>query len=116
MPHESCPETRLSARLRIRRHTCVPPAIRASLLQTSKTPAWQNASHLYFTEMDQPLHVVSEDMFRSAMALATCGDGAPSRCTIAMPQRLAKDGNSPPEAKSPTGLALIGQNKCVIGR
>jgi hypothetical protein len=63
--------------------------------------------------MDQPLHVISEASFHSAMALARDDKGLP---TIVMPQRMAKDGRSSPTAKSPEGLSVVGQNRCVVGR
>eukprot|EP00622_Pseudochattonella_farcimen_P000075 FR734495.1.p1 GENE.FR734495.1~~FR734495.1.p1 ORF type:complete len:148 (+),score=10.08 FR734495.1:45-446(+) len=78
-------------------------------LKTSTKATWTNATHIYFSEMDQPLHVSSPEFFVTVVSFS-------SPTKYVAPQRMMKNSGSGPWDVSPKGLAVIGQNKCSINR
>ena len=81
-------------------------------LAKSKHHAWADATHVYFSEMDQPLHVATEHAFENAMAVT---DGSPGKdMRYVAPQRMEKKATTSPGDVPPKSVAVIGQNKCSL--
>ena len=80
-------------------------------LAKSKHHAWADATHVYFSEMDQPLHVATEHAFENAMAMTDGTKGKDQRYVA--PQRTDKQKHSSTADVPPKSVQVIGQNKCV---
>jgi hypothetical protein len=80
-------------------------------LSKSKHRTWTDATHVYFSEMDQPLHVATEHAFENAMAFTDGSSGKDMRYVA--PQRTDKAKTSSPGDVPPKGVTVVGQNHCA---
>jgi len=80
-------------------------------LANSKHHVWAEATHVYFSEMDQPLHVATEHSFENAIAMTEGTDTKEARYVA--PQRTDKKKTSQPTDVPPKNVAVIGQNRCA---
>ena len=84
-------------------------SVQKRLTKTEKKVAhndvWTNITHVYFSEMDQPLGVNSTETFEAVMNMAKGDD-----CVA--PNRMLKAKGSSPTSFLMKDLKVIGQNKC----